>query len=65
MNYGAFKTYGPHPHSHRSRRVHRARPVRRSLGLASLVMAAIWVPPAFLVGFAVGAALLRFAGMPL
>lgn len=37
-------TYGTHPHSRRSRRVHRARDVRGPLSLTALVIVLIWAP---------------------
>jgi len=45
-------TYGKHPSSRRSRRVHRARDVRGPLGLAAFVIALVWLPPVAFLAFA-------------
>ena len=44
-------SYGKHPSSRRSRRVHRARDVRGPLSLAACVIVLVWVPPIAFLSF--------------
>jgi hypothetical protein len=46
-------SYGAHPHSRRSRRVHRARDVRRPLTLARAVILMCVVPALFFLALVV------------